>query len=193
MGFLLEHQSSGDARKHQQVLGYAVHLGASGLPLLAVVLYHGERPRTGVDPWDEVLAGLEPSAARAIAGAQARVLMFVDDLTRCDEAELRRLLLTALAQVTLLCLRFLREFTAGQALDAIDRWGDLLRAVDRDTGPGSGVEAIERVSCYFLRVTEIPPEILHAAFERILQRPEDTIMSTAESGLSQILSRGLAT
>ena len=78
-----------------------------------------------------------------------------------------------------------------ETLDAIARWADLLRAVDRDTGPGSGVEAIERISCYFLRVTEIPPEVLHAACERILQRPEDTIMSTAEKLLKEGEARGV--
>jgi hypothetical protein len=30
-------------------------------------------------------------------------------------------------------------------------------------------------------VSKIPPEQLHSTFERILQRPEETIMSTAEA------------
>jgi len=192
LGVLLEHWSSGEGPVRQRVLRYAVHLGDAGRLLLVVVLYHGERPWTGVDPWDAVLAGLDPEAARAIAEAQARVVLFVDDLTRYSEPELRRTLLTALAQLTHLCLRFLRHATVDQAFAAIDRWGDLLRAVDRDTGEGSGVEAIERISCYFLRVTEIPPGVLHAAFERILQRPENTIMSTAEKLLKEGEARSAA-
>jgi flagellar biosynthesis/type III secretory pathway protein FliH len=82
--------------------------------------------------------------------------------------------------VTLLCLRFLRGLDASEALQALDRWADLLRAVDRDVGPPVGSNAITTLGWYVLRVTEIPARDLHTAFERILQRPEATIMSTAE-------------
>ena len=82
--------------------------------------------------------------------------------------------------MTLLCLRFLRDWSAAEALAALDRWGDLLVAVDRDAGPPSGREAVAAIGWYCLEVAQIPAEDLHVTFERILQRPEETIMSTAE-------------
>ena len=83
--------------------------------------------------------------------------------------------------MTLLCLRFLRDWSAAEALAALDRWGDLLVAVDRDAGPPSGREAVAAIGWYCLEVAQIPAEDLHVTFERILQRPEETIMSTAEA------------
>jgi len=106
--------------------------------------------------------------------------LLIDDLKRCTERELRRAGLTPLAQLTFLCLRFLREWTAVEALAGLDRWSDLLSAVDRDEGPPLGREAVATIGWYCLHVTKIPAEDLHVTFERILKRPEETIMSTAE-------------
>ena len=62
----------------------------------------------------------------------------------------------------------------------IDAAADLLVAVDRDEGPPVGREAVAAIGWHCLHVTEIPAEDLHVTFERILHRPEETIMSTAE-------------
>lgn len=51
---------------------------------------------------------------------------------------------------------------------------------------------MELIACYFLRTTEILPKELHAAFERVLQRPEDTIMSTAQRLMKEGEARGVA-
>jgi hypothetical protein len=67
-----------------------------------------------------------------------------------------------------------------QALAGIDRWGDLLRAVDRDEGPPLGRDAVDAIARYCLHVVEIPAVELHVTFQRNLQRPVGTIMSTAE-------------
>jgi len=116
----------------------------------------------------------------ALAAVQPRMHLLIDDLKRCTEPELRRAGMTALAQLTLLCLRFLRDWSAEEALAGIERWGELLVAADRDDGPPAGREAVAKIGWYCLYVAQIPAEDLHVTFERILKRPEETIMSTAE-------------
>jgi hypothetical protein len=56
----------------------------------------------------------------------------------------------------------------------------ILRAVDTDDGPPIGREAISKVGWYILHVNDTPAEDVHMAIEKHLQRPEETIMSTAE-------------
>ncbi len=191
IGFLLEHSSALIRALRQKLLRYGVHLGRTGRVLVCVVLYHGKRPWRDFAARDPRWAGLGEASAQALAGLQARLEFVLDDLARCSEPELRqRPFLTPLARLTLLCLRFLRGFAVAESLAAVGRWGDLLQAVDRD--PEDGPDAVEQIACYFLRTTEIPPKELHAAFERVLQRPEDTIMSTAQRLLKEGEARGAA-
>ena len=79
-----------------------------------------------------------------------------------------------------------------EALRAFDRWGDLLRAVDRDAGPPIGRDAMAKIASYALAVVEVSPHDLRAAFERLLQRPEETIMSTLERTYQKGLADGKA-
>jgi hypothetical protein len=121
------------------------------------------------------------------------VPFLVDDLAMQDEATILARDLTPLGAVCLLCLRFLRGFTASEAVAAFERWADLLRAVDRDAGQPAGPTAVRALGGYVLRTTEVDPRDLHAAFERILQRPEETIMSTAEKLRNEGIAKGMAT
>lgn len=97
-----------------------------------------------------------------------------------------------LGRLTLLCLRFLRGMAGDDVLRTFERWGDLLRAVDRDRGPPTGRAAIRAIGCYTLMVVEVPPVDLHATIERLLERREDTIMSTAERLRREGMEAGLA-
>lgn len=180
-------------------MSYCTHIehsarGTSAPPALVVpvLLCHGKAAWPDTVPAYPHLEGLDPAAAAMLAALQPRVRFLVDDLMLCTEAELRRPGLTALAQLTLLCLRFLRWFTVDEALAAIDRWADLLRGADRDDGPPPGRDAVAEVGWYFLAVTEIPPEDLHATFQSNLQRPEETIMSTAEKLIREGRAKGRA-
>ncbi|HEU4417687.1 MAG TPA: Rpn family recombination-promoting nuclease/putative transposase [Planctomycetota bacterium] len=193
-----EHKSWFDDQVHDQIVGYCTHIaqgarGTSAPPALVVpvLLCHGKAWPDTV-PAHPHLEGLDPAAAAMLAALQPRVRFLVDDLMLCTEAELRRPGLTALAQLTLLCLRFLRWFTVDEALAAIDRWADLLRGADRDDGPPPGRFAVAEVGWYFLAVTEIPAEELHVTFQRNLQRPEETIMSTAENLIREGRAKGRA-
>ena len=181
-----EHKSYVTRAARGQLVRYCVHLGestrTSSQPpalVIPILLCHGSTAWPDSQPHPH-LEGLDPELAAMLASLQADMRILLDDLERCTEPELRRAGMTALAQLTLLCLRFLRAWTAAEALAGIDRWSDLLVAVDRDEGPPMGQDAIEKIAWYCLHVTEIPAEELHRTFERILQRPEETIMSTAE-------------
>ena len=183
-----QHKAHDDADVERQLLRYAVHLGdrARGdvgtAPVVAVLLHHGDRPFVVGEP-----AGDDPFAAW-----QPQLRFVVDDLQRETEASLRARRLTPLGTLTLLCLRFLRGLSGDEALQSFERWGDLLRAVDRDDGPSAGRDAIAAIACYALCVVEVPHCDLQEVFERLLQRPEETIMSTAEKLRREGFAQGRA-
>lgn len=196
---LIEHKSAVDPGLERQLLRYALHLGQqdgaapSGRPtlVLPVLLHHGERawPTAPAATAHPDLQDLAPEAATLLAGLQPGVRYLCDDLSCRSEADLRRPGLTPFAQLTLLCLQFLRGRDDAEVLAAIERWADLLRAVDRGRG---GQAALEALSFYFLYVTELPPQQIAAAFAEALQRrAEEFLMSTAEKLIAQGRDEGL--
>jgi hypothetical protein len=173
--FVIEHKALGDGSAEHQLLRYAVHLGDLGrrtatADVVALLLHHGARPFVAV----------EPAPDDPFAPFQPRLPLVVDDLTRVSEADLLARDLTPLGTLTLLCLRALGRCSGEQALQAFERWGDLLRRVDRDVDPPLGRDAIAKIASYALTVVEVAPRELHETFERLLERPEDTIMGTLE-------------
>lgn len=185
-----EHKAQRDAGVHDQMLRYCGLLrdrsprraGLPPVPVVPILLHHGEEAFEHEAPApDDVLARLQP-----------RVRFLVDDLSRVGEGELRSRALTPFGALALLCLRFLRGMSGGAALRAFERWGDLLRAVDRDRAPPLGIAAIAAIGCYTLMVVEVAPDDLCATFERLLERREETIMSTAERLRREGMEAGLA-
>jgi len=61
-----------------------------------------------------------------------------------------------------------------------------------DSGPPTGREAIAALGWYALYTVEVPPRDLHDTFEHLLQRPEETIMSTAERLRREGRAEGIA-
>jgi hypothetical protein len=185
--FVIEHKAIDDHHAERQLLRYAVHLGDLGrgsapAAVVSLLLHHGARPFVAVEPGpDDVFAPFEP-----------RQPLLVDDLTRVTEADLLARTLTPLGTLTLLCLRTLGSCDGEQAVQAFERWGELLRRVDRDVAPPSGRDAIAKIAGYALAVVEVTPRDLHETFERLLERPEDTIMSTLERTYQKGRAEGLA-
>lgn len=195
---ILEHKAWHDTMLDSQVTRYVVHLRRmarrDGEPeplVLPVVLHHGDEPFSA--------AGVaRPTAPPALLAWQPRVTFVVDDLFGRDEAALRRPQLTALAQLTHLALARVRHFTDAETLLAIDRWGDLLRAVEADEEALCAEEAIQAFGRYLLETTNLAPEDLHMAFAKNLQHG-NPIMTTAQrlrqeghhQGLHQGLQQGL--
>ncbi|MBL8748778.1 MAG: Rpn family recombination-promoting nuclease/putative transposase [Planctomycetes bacterium] len=182
-----EHKAFDDSGAYDQVLRYAALLRnlAPGeghsppIPVLAVVLHHGDEPFAGrtADEWlDEY---------------QPRIRLVVDDLATQDEAAILARDLTALDKVCFLCMNTLPGACNDAALAALDRWAGLLRATDREDGPAFGEAAVQRITGYVLMTSEADAALLHAAVERILQRSEFTIMSTAEKLKNQGMAEGI--
>lgn len=201
----IEHRSHDDPTLHGTLVRYSVHLAHSlrrkrsdpESPVLAVVLYHGPGPLVVAPPPIAPLAAIDPEAEAILRQAQPQLRPFVDDLSSTTEAALLARGMTPLATLTLLALRFLPGLDAADTVATIDRWGPLLHAVDTADGPPIGGEAIEQFGWYVLHVTEAAPSDVHMAIQRHLQRPEETIMSTAErlrrEGIEKGIEKGMAT
>ena len=200
LAFVTDHKSYPDRAVPGQMLDYAVHLRHrwrrrdEDPPTLVVsgVLYHGKTPFRRDWPVHPHLVGLAPDTAGSLPALQPTVLFLLDDLSMATEESIRARGLTPLATLTLLCLRFLRWCSLAEARAAIERWRDLLVLVDRDEAGPPGRDAIAKIGWYLVYVTKVPAEELHASFERILQRPEETIMSTAEKLRREGEARGEA-
>lgn len=185
---LVEHKSHRDAGVDDQLLRYAVLLRdltpdpavRPPTPVVAVLLHHGDAPFASHHRED------------ALAALQPRLPFVVDDLAGLDEAAIRARPLTPFGTLTQLCLRRLRGLDDAEALAAFERWADLMRAADRDDGLPRGHDALRAIGYHALRMTEIPAGELHATFERLLQRPEETIMSTAEKLRNEGIAKGRA-
>ena len=143
--------------------------------VVPVVLYHGEPPFAVQEP----NRSLPPNVQAQFAALQPRLQFLVDDLSVATETELRQRDLTPLAMLTLLCLRFVRTFQPQELLAAIDRWGDLLRAIEADPEQ-IAEDAIDAIGWYLLDASELAPEDLQMAFSKNLNQPQSAIMTTAQ-------------
>lgn len=184
--FVIEHKASEDRDVESQMFRYAVHLGErergerARAAVVGVVLYHGARPfRRRPRAVDDPFAAFAP-----------RLRLVVDDIGQLTEAELMVRPTTPLVTLVHLCLRSLRDQDGEECLQSFERWGELLRAVDRDPRPPRGRAAIAKIASYALTVVEVRPRDLHETFERILQRPEDSIMGTLERTYQKGRSEG---
>lgn len=189
---ILEHKAGLDGNLRSQVLRYSVHLrrlarrrGGKEPLVVPVVLHHGEAPFRSDDP----------SHPPAFAALQPHVEFLVDDLVGQSEAMLRRPGLPAQAQLTLLALANVQRFTEAELLAAIDRWGDLLRAIEAGDGAPTPDDALDAFAEYLLATTDVSFETLHMAFSKNLQHPDTSLMTTAQrlrrEGLEQGLTQGL--
>ena len=182
--FVIEHKSGPDPGLTGQVLRYVVHLrhimqrrGTAGTPLIVpIVLYHGTEPLVLQPPASD----LDPDTAAAFAAHEPRLTLLVDDLSRRSEAELRGDGHSAFAQLTRLCLTFLPRLTNAEVLAAIDRWGDLLRAIEADEGPPLPEDALDTIGWYVLDTTDVTEEQLQMAFANNLNRPEGQPVTTGQ-------------
>lgn len=193
---LVEHKSGSTVITITQLLRYAVHLRRAQRhdhhgqePLVVpIVLHHGPEPPRMLAA--APLATLPPHLAELLTPMQPTLQCLVDDLSRADETALRRPGLTALAQLTLLALRTLPDLAPNGVVPAIHRWGDLLRAVERQPGPIAGEDALDAFACYVVEVTDVPLEDLDMAFADNLHDPKETIMTTAQRLRAEGHARG---
>ena len=179
--FVIEHKSGPDAGLHWQVLRYAVHLGhvtrrqQGELPLiLPLALTHGGPPITTTlwpDLPVDVAAPFEPH--------QPKLMLLVDDLSATSEASLVARDLPALLRLTFLCLQHTRGRNPDELLAAIDRWRELLRAVERDADAMSA-DALDEIGWYLVDTTDLTEDQVRMAFHKHLDQPENTPMTTGQ-------------
>ncbi|MCA8973219.1 MAG: Rpn family recombination-promoting nuclease/putative transposase [Planctomycetes bacterium] len=190
---VIEHKS-GDDNVEAQIgcyVAYLINLPPDAdcippIPVVAVLFHHGRSP----SPRHRTKTGAS-LFYRFRARMLRRLVLHRDDVSRSPEAELRDVNLPAQVQLLRLGLRFLRDFAVDQVLLALDRWADLLRAVDREPKrPGRDPMAAFWVYC--LEVTDVAAEHLQGALERILERPETDIMGTLQKTEQRGFERGLA-
>jgi predicted transposase/invertase (TIGR01784 family) len=182
--FLLEHKSAPDEALMRQLHRYVVHIVTewqrtkTTVPhVVPVVVHHGRRKFAVA--WS---ASRKTDSDRLfmeyLTTFQPRLQFLLDDLTICTEAMIRARPLSAMAQLTLLFLRFLPQMTDEAALRALGRWRALLTAVDatRERQLCRGA-----LSSYLLDVTNLPADRLNETVARIVSKPnEDFAMSTAD-------------
>ncbi|MFN9945827.1 MAG: Rpn family recombination-promoting nuclease/putative transposase [Planctomycetota bacterium] len=186
---VVEHKADTDPELPSQLLRYVVHLrrvarqrGRGEPAVVTAVLHHArERWQTPTDRDPPPLAATKPSLPFA-----------VDDLAGQDEATLRDPRLPPQAQLTLLALATLRWCDVPAALAALDRWGDLLAAIDAGDAEPTAEDALDAISQYVLETTDVSPEDLTAVLQRHLTRTETNRMTTAQRLRSEGLSQGLS-
>ncbi|MCU0862977.1 MAG: Rpn family recombination-promoting nuclease/putative transposase [Planctomycetes bacterium] len=200
---VVEQKSWPDTSLHAQVLRYVVHLRRTAerrgepLPLvIPVVLQHG-----GEVPSQNSIAEDLPADVRGeLARLQPQLELLVDNLNGRSEQALRQTALTPLVQLTMLLLTHIPGRPPAEVLAAIERWGDLLRAIEASTDPPLGDDAVDAVGWYLLDATEVTQEDLQMAFSEQLNRPSTSIMSTGQRlrlegearGITKGISRGQA-
>lgn len=193
---LIEHKSFDDGDVEQQLLRYSIHvqralqreLGRAPF-VVAALLRHNHRPHV-----PEAAAPQSPHELLLQTSPHQRV--FVDDLDAVTENDIAARGMTPLAELTLRCLKVLPRAVPAEVVRAFDRWQHLLRAVDRVAAPPHapplGADAVDAFGWYALGTTEAESLALSETFCRILQRDDDTIMSTLDRTFQKGVSRGLS-
>lgn len=186
---VVEHKAEADPHLPSQLLRYVVHLRRvarqqdGGEPIAVPAVLHHARER-----WLAPADG-EPAA---FAATRPSLPFAIDDLAGQAEATMRDPRLPPQAQLTLLALATLRWCDVPAALAAIDRWGDLLAAIDAGDAEPTSEDALDAVSQYVLETTDVSPEDLTAVLQRHLTRTDTTRMTTAQRLRSEGLSQGLS-
>lgn len=162
---LVEHKAWADGAAEEQLLRYAVHLrrraqhrGRPSPWIVALVLQHGATPARR--------APRRREPAGALGSRQPRLPFVVDDLSGASEDVLRARGLTALATLALLSLALPPPAGRAATLAALDRWGDLLRALDADDGPPPPEDALSTLGWYLADTTELTKEEIDMTIAR---------------------------
>ena len=181
--FVIEHKSSPDGGLHWQVLRYSVHLahrstrhGDMG-PALVVPLVLAHGGMDGSQAWRRDLA---PEVAADFAPLQPHIGMVVDDLAAGSESELLERPLPPILILTFLFLQHTRGRPVAELLTCLDRWGDVLRAVEQDAGAMAPHEALDELGWYLVDTTDLTETDVRMAFDKHLQQPEQTRMTTGQ-------------
>jgi len=197
LAFTIEHRSYPHPGLHDTLVRYSSWLAHGArrrrrdapVAVIATVLYHGPG---ALDLRPSVAIECPPALAAMLGPLQPQLRVLADNLTAQSEVQILAQPLTAFLRLAMLGVRFLPHLDPAGTIAALDRWGALLREVDRDDGPPPGEDAIETFGWYLLHVNETPVEDVRMALERNLQRAQEKFMSTAEKLKAEGRLDGLA-
>jgi predicted transposase YdaD len=194
---LFEHQSAPDRFMPFRLLRYIVRIWeaflrdnptAKHLPaIIPVVLHHSEHAG-GAWSGPTTLSGLidlEPAELASFASLIPELRFVLDDISRTNDADLRRRSLTASAALFLL-----RDARSGKNLLAgLKRWARVLAKIAEAP---SGLEALAALLEYALRVGEIPRQDLEKFVRQLGPVTTEAFMTTAEMIAKEGEARGEA-
>ncbi|MCU0866003.1 MAG: Rpn family recombination-promoting nuclease/putative transposase [Planctomycetes bacterium] len=179
--FVIEHKGHRDRRLQPQLLRYVVYVHdlqhrqqpVEAPFVLALVLHHGGQPPAPP-------AALPRGLRRLFSPFQPRLRPLVHDLRLAGEAALRRSGLPPALVLTFLFLQHTRGCTPAELLLRIDRWGDLLRAIEAAPGPPAAIDLLDWLGWYLVDTTELLEEQVQMSFARNLQHSEGLPMTTGQ-------------
>lgn len=199
---VLEHKSGSDRFTVLQLLRYRVriwdrwqkeHPDATSLPpVLTLVVHHGAAAWSAPRSLRELVevGGVAPEVADFVLSQQPEATFLLLDLATLSEAELSDLRLSAVADLTLRFLQFLRTRSVDQAADDIARWQRAMQALLEHP---RGQEVLAALFSWLL--AGVPRR--EAALRTVLAVVDDprtrlTMKSMLDDLLEQGFARGLA-
>ncbi|HYP75234.1 MAG TPA: Rpn family recombination-promoting nuclease/putative transposase [Polyangiaceae bacterium] len=194
---LFEHQSAPDRFMPFRLLRYLIRIWeaflrdnptAKQLPaIIPVVLYHSEQAGgawSGPTRLSELI-DLEPATLAAFTGLIPELRFVLDDISRLDDADLRKRTLTA--AITLFLLRDARS--SGNLLAGLKRWARVLAKIAEAP---NGLEALAALLEYALRVGDVPRQDLETFVRQLGPVTTEAYMTTAEMIAKEGEARGEA-
>jgi Putative transposase, YhgA-like/Domain of unknown function (DUF4351) len=189
---LFEHQSRVDGMMSFRLLRYQVRIWerwqrdnphAPKLPvILPVVLHHSVDGWTGSTAFEDLLDA-DPDTLAAVAPHVPRFRFILEDLSHETDEALRARAMTALARLSLWCLRHARE--PWELVDRLGAWVDLVREV---RAAPHGAAALALIMRYIFATNEPdrPEELVRRLLAAVGEEGKEEIMTAAD----QLMERG---
>jgi len=179
---LLEHQSTADPLMPFRLLSYMVRIWdehlernpqARLLPAIApLVVHHSERGWTAPKRFEQILA-LPEDALEALRPNLPSFELLLDDLSvERDEALRERVLLPALAKLSLLCLKWSR-----QSPDIFEELRRSASLVEEVSGAPNGVAALSAIVSYLLEVSDATPQKVGTILRQLGPKTGEAVMT----------------
>jgi predicted transposase/invertase (TIGR01784 family) len=189
---LFEHQSRVDGMMSFRLLRYEVRIWerwqrdnphAHKLPVIVpVVLHHSVDGWSGSTAFEDLLDA-DPDTLAAMAAHVPRFRFVLEDISHETDEALRARAMTALARLSLWCLRHARE--PWELVDRLGAWMDLLREV---RGAPHGAAALVLIMRYIFATNEPdrPEELVRQLLAAVGEEGKEEIMTAAD----QLIERG---
>jgi hypothetical protein len=194
---LFEHQSGVDGLMGFRILRYEIRIWerwlrdnphARRLPaILPVVLHHSVGGWTGTTAFEELL-DLDAAALADLAPHLPCFRFVLEDISHETDEALRARAITALARLSLWCLRHARE--PWELVDRLGAWMDLVREV---RAAPHGMAALARIMRYIFATNEPdkPQELVRRLLATVGEEGKEEIMTAADQLMEMGREQGI--